>query len=56
MDTGAIIYYVIKILIIFAQTSELRPSLKDIRVARLEKLLEDFAYYDQVSNRSKRHD
>lgn len=46
MATRTIMYYAIKILIIFAQTSELRPALKDIRVARLQKLLEDFAFYD----------
>lgn len=46
MNTRTIMYYAIKILIIFAQTSELRPALKDIRVARLQKLLEEFVDYD----------
>lgn len=42
MDTRTIMYYVLKILIIFAQTSEMHPALKDIRVSRLQTLLEDF--------------
>ena len=46
MHLRTIMYYVIKILIIFAQTSELRPALKDVRVARLEQLLGEFVGYD----------
>ena len=41
MSNKAILFYVIKILIILAQTSEMSPAMKQIRVNRLSDLAEE---------------
>lgn len=47
MSNQAILYYVIKVLIVLAQTSDMSPAMKQIRVDRLTKLAEEVgAVYD----------
>lgn len=41
MDNKTLLYYVLIILIIYAQTSEMRPSLKEFRVNRLQELAKE---------------
>lgn len=41
MSNKAILFYVIKILIVIAQTSDMTPIMKDMRVSRLSELAKE---------------
>ena len=47
MSNRAILYYVIQILIVLAQTSDIPPIMKDIRVTLLSKLAEDIGVQNE---------
>lgn len=46
MSNKAILFYVIKILIILAQTSEMSPAMKQIRVNRLSELAKEVGMHN----------